>query len=183
MNHSKIAVRYARALFDLALGRDAVDAVYADMKVIDRLYAMDEVREVVNNPVISDNKRKEIILALAGKDVNPQTVKFIELMFNNGRGDHLGAAARNYMDLTRSHRGIRHVTITTAVPVSGRLKEELAAVIAGNDKGKIEYIENIDSSVIGGFILRVDDRYIDASVRSRINRYRKEFLLAGYAEE
>jgi F0F1-type ATP synthase delta subunit len=55
-------------------------------------------------------------------------------------------------------------------------------VIAGETKGKIEYVEQVDGSVIGGFILRVDDTYIDASVRSRLNRFRKEFSLAGYAE-
>ncbi len=46
----------------------------------------------------------------------------------------------------------------------------------------IEFIEQVDSSVMGGFIIRVDDAYIDASVRTRLNRFRKEFSLAGYAE-
>lgn len=182
MNYSKIAVRYAKALFDLAGEQKSIDAVYEDMKVIDRLCTMQEVKEVISNPVIPQKKRKEIIVVLTGEGTNKLTVKFIELMFSHGRGDHLGAAARNYLELTRRHRGIRQVTITTATPVSGKTREELAAVITGVSKGTIEFIEQVNSSIIGGFIIRVDDAYIDASVRTRLNRFRKEFSLAGYAE-
>jgi len=182
MNYSRIAVRYAKALFDLAEEHGAIDAVYEDMKAIERLCSMTEVKEVITNPVLSQEKRQEVIVALTGSDINKLSLKFIELVFSNGRGDHLADAARDYLDLTRTHRGIRQVTITTAIPLNTGLKKELAAVIAGETKGKIEYVEQVDGSVIGGFILRVDDTYIDASVRSRLNRFRKEFSLAGYAE-
>lgn len=183
MNSSKIAVRYAKALFDLALERGVIDSVYGEMKTVGQLCAMEEVKAVINNPVIPQQKRKEIILALAGDDSDQLTVSFISLMFSHGRGDYLAAAARNFIDLTRRHRGIRQVTITTAVPVDGKLKEEMAALVTGKEKGSIEFIEKVDSSVMGGFILRVDDTYIDASVRSRLNRFRKEFSLAPNAAE
>jgi len=183
MNTARIAVRYAKALFDLALEGNVVEGVYRDMKNIGLLCAMEEVQAVISNPVISVQKRKDAIIALAGDKAEKLTVNFITLMFSNGRGDYLAAAARNFTDLTRRHRGIRQVTLTTAVPVSGELKEEMAALIAGNEAGTIEFNELIDKSVIGGFILRVDDSYIDASVRNRLNKFRKEFSLAGYAEK
>ena len=182
MNSARIAVRYAKALFDLALEGNVVEGVYRDMKNISLLCAMDEVKAVISNPVIPIQKRKDAIIALAGDNAEKLTVNFIALMFGNGRGDYLAAAARNFTDLTRRHRGIRQVTLTTAVPVSGELKEEMAALIAGKEAGTIEFNELIDKSVIGGFILRVDDSYIDASVRNRLNKFRKEFSLAGYAE-
>ena len=59
MNSSKIAVRYAKALFDLALERDVIDVVYRDMKTVSRLCAMKEVKEVIDNPVILPGKRKD----------------------------------------------------------------------------------------------------------------------------
>ncbi|MDZ7632988.1 MAG: ATP synthase F1 subunit delta [Bacteroidales bacterium] len=183
MNSSKIAVRYAKALFDLALERDVIDSVYRDMKTVSHLCAMEEVKAVINNPVISQQKRKEVILALTGDETDKLTVSFVALIFDHGRGDYLAASARNFIDLTRRHRGIREVTLTTAVPVSGRLKEEMATLISGKEKETIEFIEIVDRSVIGGFILKVDDAYIDASVRNRLNKYRKEFSLAGYAAE
>lgn len=183
MNASKISVRYATALFELALEKNVLERVYRDMKVIALTCSMEEVKEVIGNPVIPLHKRKEIMIALAGDDAEALTVRFIGLMFDQGRGDFLGAAARNVIDLTRRHRGIREVTLTTAVPVGESLRKEMALLMEEKEAGEIEFIENIDESVIGGFILRVDDAYIDASVRNRLNRFRKEFSLAGYAEE
>ena len=183
MNSARIAVRYAKALFDLALEGNVVDTVYGDMKTISRLCAMNEVKDVISNPVIPQQKRKDAIIALAGDDAAKLTVDFISLMFSHGRGDYLAAAARNFIDLTRRHRCIRQVTVTTAVPVGDATKKEMAALIAGEKGGTIEFNELIDESIIGGFIIRVDDSYIDASVRNRLNRFRKEFSLAGYAEK
>ncbi|NLE34645.1 MAG: ATP synthase F1 subunit delta [Bacteroidales bacterium] len=182
MNTARIAVRYAKALFDLALEKNAVNGVYRDMKNISLLCTMDEVKSVISNPVIPLQKRKDAIIALAGDGADKLTINFIDLIFTHGRGEYLAAAARNFMDLTRRHRGIRQVTLTTAVPVSGEMKREMAALLDDQDPGKIEFNEQTDKSIIGGFILRVDDSYIDASVRNRLNRFRKEFSLAGYAE-
>jgi F-type H+-transporting ATPase subunit delta len=178
MNSARIAVRYAKALFDLALDSNVVDGVYRDMKGISRLCAMDEVKDVISNPVIPLQKRKDAVIALAGDDAEKVTVNFISLMFTHGRGEYLAAAARNFIDLTRRHRGIRQVTVTTAVPVDEATKKEMASLIEGQKAGSIEFNEQVDESIIGGFILRVDDSYIDASVRNRLNRFRKEFSLA-----
>ncbi len=182
MNTARIAVRYAKALFDLALEKNSVNGVYRDMRNISLLCAMDEVKSVISNPVIPLRKRKDAIIALTGDGADKLTINFIELIFSNGRGEYLASAARNFMDLTRRHRGIRQVTLTTAVPVSGEMKKEMAALLDDRDPDTIEFNEQIDGSIIGGFILRVDDSYIDASVRNRLNRFRKEFSLAGYAE-
>lgn len=182
MNTARIAVRYAKALFDLALEKNSVNGVYRDMRNISLLCSMDEVKSVISNPVIPLRKRKDAIIALAGDGADKLTINFIELIFSNGRGEYLASAARNFIDLTRRHRGIRQVTLTTAVPVSGEMKKEMAALLDDRDPDTIEFNEQIDGSIIGGFILRVDDSYIDASVRNRLNRFRKEFSLAGYAE-
>jgi F-type H+-transporting ATPase subunit delta len=182
MNSARIAVRYAKALFDLALDRNVVDGIYRDMKNISCLCSMDEVKEVISNPVIPLQKRKEAIIALAGDRTEKLTQDFIGLVFRHGRGEFLAASARNFIDLTRRHRGIRQVTITTAVQVDEITKNEMAGLVAGEKPGTIEFSEQLDESIIGGFILRVDDSYIDASVRNRLNKFRKEFSLAGYAE-
>jgi len=105
MNSSKIAVRYAKALFELALERGVTDTVYRDMKAISHLCSMSEVKAVINNPVLLQQKRKEIILALVGDEADKLTVNFIGLMFGQGRGDYLAAAARNFMSTLRAVTG------------------------------------------------------------------------------
>ncbi len=179
MNDSKIPVRYAKALFDLALEHDSLDKVYENMKLLLTICSMKEVREVIENPVIKETKRGEILKALFENDVEPLTLKFLDLVFRQDRESHLAAMARDFLDLTRRHRGIRQVTLTTAVPANEKVRGEIAAITATAGASKIEFVEKTDKSLIGGFILRVDDTYIDASVRRRLNSFRKEFSVEG----
>ncbi|HUW92922.1 MAG TPA: ATP synthase F1 subunit delta [Bacteroidales bacterium] len=179
MNDSKIPVRYSRALFDLALEHDSLDQVYENMKLVLNVCSMKEVRQVLENPVIRATKRREILKALFENDIEPLTLKFLDLVFRKDRESYLEAMARDFIDLTRRHRGIRQVTLTTAVPANEKVRGEIAAMTASAGASKIEFVEKTDKSLIGGFILRVDDTYIDASVRRRLDRFRKEFTEAG----
>lgn len=183
MNDSKIPVRYAKALFDMAHEKDVIDRVYEDMRMVQSICSLKEVKQVLDNPVILPSKRKEILVALFPRKLEPLSMKFIDLVFDQGRENYMLAAARDYIDLTRRHRGITEVTLTTAGPVNDKVRDEIAGMIKKEKNQKIEFIEKVDSSIIGGFILRIDDSYIDASVKNRLNKFRKEFLLAGNAEE
>jgi len=175
MNDSKIPVRYSKALFELALEKDKLEKVYEDMKVLRQLCSMKEVRDVLDNPVISPVKRREIFGAIAGKNIDTLTVKFLDLVFTQGREKYLHSMALDFINESRKHRGIKEVTITTVVPVTDSIRKEIASLGERTMKSKIELIEKSDASLIGGFILQVDDTYVDASVRSRLNRFRKEF--------
>jgi len=183
MNDSKIPVRYAKALFDIALEQDVLDSVYENMRLVLSVCSMKEVKHVLDNPVIPPVKRKEILVSLFPGALEPLTVKFIDLIFDNGRENYIIAASRDFIELTKRHRGITEVTLTTAIPVNDIIRGEIATMIKEGRNGKIEFIERVDSSIIGGFILRIDDSYVDASVKNKLNRFRKEFLLAGNAEE
>ena len=175
MNDSKIPVRYSKALFELSVEKGTLDKVYVDMGVVRNLCSMKEVRNVLNNPVITGTKRREIIGALLGNDIEPLTKKFLDLVFSEGREKYLDAMARDFIDVTRKQRGIREVTITTGVPVNDEMRNGIASMIERTMNSKVELIEKCDPAILGGFILQVDDTYVDASVRSRLNRFRKEF--------
>ena len=178
MNDAKIPVRYSKALFELSVEKDILDRVYGDMVVIRNLCSMKEIRDVLNNPVISSSKRREIFGAVLGTGADPLTLKFLDLVFNEGREKYLGIMALDFISATRAKRGIREVTITTCRPVSDTVRSEIAAMIEKGMKAKVELIEKCDTSLVGGFILKVDDMYVDASVKSRLNRFRKEFALS-----
>jgi F-type H+-transporting ATPase subunit delta len=179
MNDSKIPVRYAKALFDLAIEHDSLDRVYENMQLLLSVCSMKEVKQILENPVIRATKRGEILKALLQSDIEPLTLKFLDLVFTQDREGYLAAMARDFIDLARRHRGIRQVTLTTAVPAGENVRREIAAMTATDIASKIEFVEKIDKSLIGGFVLRVDDKYIDASVRRKLNSFRKEFTEEG----
>jgi F-type H+-transporting ATPase subunit delta len=175
MNDSKIPVRYSKSVFELARERGCLDRVYEDMGFLRSLCSMHEVREVLDNPVITSTKRREIIGALVDKNFDSLTLKFLDLVFSEGREKYLPDMARDFIDLTRKYRGISEVTITTTSPMSEDNRNAVVKLIGDKMKSQVELIEKCDTEILGGFILQVDDTYIDASVKSRINRFRKEF--------
>jgi F-type H+-transporting ATPase subunit delta len=175
MNDSKIPVRYSKSLFELALEKGTLDRIYEDMGFLLSVCSIQEVREVLDNPVISSAKRREIIGALVDNSFDKLTQKFLDLVFSEGREKYLPSMARDFINMTRKERGICEVTITTTSPVSAENRKAIISLIEEKLKSSVELTEKCDTGIIGGFILQVNDMYIDASVKSRINKFRKEF--------
>jgi F-type H+-transporting ATPase subunit delta len=183
MNDSKISVRYSRALFQSAVEKDLLDKVYQDMLFISELCRMNEVKEVLESPVILPSRKKTILFTLLEKNVQPLTLSLIALLVKNGREDHLPAVARVFNDESLKYRGITESTLTTAMPVNDSVRKEIKDLISSVFETKVELKETIDSEIIGGFILRVNDNYIDASVKSKLRKVRKGLSLRTGSKE
>lgn len=176
MNDSKISVRYSRALFQAALEKNLLDEVTSDMKYISELLKLPEIKEFIEHPVIPPSRKSETFSKLLGGKVQDITMSLVELLVQNGRESYLPAITRSFVSQTRKHKGITEAFLTTAVPVESSVKKEIADMIAGVFSTKVEIREVIDPDIIGGFILRVDDSYIDASVRNKLRKVKKELL-------
>ncbi len=102
------------------------------------------------------------------------TLSLIDLVVKNGRESFLPAIARVFIHETLRHKGITKSVLTTAVAVDAKVKKEITGMISKVFNTNAELEEVIDPDIIGGFILRVDDNYIDASVRNKLNKIKKE---------
>ena len=173
MNDSKISVRYSRALFETACEKNILDKVYEDMVFISGLCRIDEVKEVLESPVIVPSKKKSILSGVLENNVQPVTLSFIDLLVKNGREHYLPAVARVFSDETLRYREITETSLVTAVPVTDDVRKQVISLIESAFRTKVELKESVDGSIIGGFILRVNDNYYDASVKSKLRKIRK----------
>lgn len=178
MNDSKISVRYARALFESALEKKMLDTVYNDMLLISEVSASNEMKDLLKNPVIRASKKYEILNVVLGKNVSGLTMDLIGIVVKNGREKYIPAITRAFINDTLKHKGITVAVLTTAVTIDNRIREQIKGLISGISGTKVELKEVIDREIIGGFILRIDDSYLDASIRNKLNRIEKE-LKAG----
>jgi F-type H+-transporting ATPase subunit delta len=176
MNDSKISVRYSRALFQSALEKKILDKVNQDMILISEICKVPETREFLHSPIIVPSKKMDIFHNILGENVERITLSLIDLVVKNGRESFLPAIARVFIDETRRYRGITKSVLTTAYKVDEKVKKQICGLISDVFSTKAELEEVIDSEIIGGFILRVDDSYIDASVRTKLNKIRKELI-------
>jgi F-type H+-transporting ATPase subunit delta len=174
MNDGKISVRYSQALFEAALEKKLLDKVYQDMKFISEMCAVPEMKEFLNSPIIRPSKKTDILHKVVGKNVEKITVSFIDMIVKNGRESFLPAIARVFIHETKEYNGITESVLTTAVPVDAKIKKQITDLISGIFKTKVELKEVIDKDIIGGFILRVEDSYIDASVKNKLRKIEKE---------
>jgi F-type H+-transporting ATPase subunit delta len=174
MNDSKISVRYSRALFQSALGKKILDKVNQDMVFISELCKIPETKEFLNSPIIVPSKKTAIFHKMLEDNVEEITLSLIDLVVKNGRESQLPAIARVFIHETMKYEGITESILTTAVKVDPKVRQQITDLISQVFKTRVEFVENIDAEIIGGFILRVDDNYIDASIRNKLRKIKKE---------
>lgn len=176
MNESRISVRYSKALFQSALDGNILDTINRDMVVIGEICTLPEIKELLTNPVIRPAKKAETLKDILGKDINPLTLSFVDLVVKNGRERFFPSIARVFTHRTRKFKGVTESVLTTAVKVDPELKKKVSDLIEKLFDTRVDLKENIDESIIGGFILKVEDNYVDASIRNKLRKIKLELV-------
>ena len=178
MNNGKISVRYAQALFESAVEKKLLDKVFQDMIYISEACKIPEMKEFLANPIIIPAKKTDVLQKILGKSIEKITFSLIELIVKNGRESFIPAIARVFIHETKEYKGITESVLTTAIKIDPKIRQQIIDFISGIFKTKVELKEVVDKEIIGGFILRIEDHYIDASVRNKLRKIEKE--LRGY---
>ena len=174
MNDSKISVRYSRALFQSALEKKILDKVNQDMILISEICKAPETKEFLKSPIIVPSKKTSIFHKILGDNVEAITLSLIDLVVKNGRESYIPAIARVFIHETLKFKGVTESVLTTAIKVDAKVSKQITDLISKVFKTTVELKENIDTEIIGGFILRIDDNYIDASIRNKLRKIEKE---------
>ena len=177
MNTGLIPVRYATALLDFANENNLQDNVYNEAKaVIKSYFQFSELRTVLDNPVLAKTEKRKIILLAAGGKVSTSFEKFLDLVLDNNRENHLLSIALKYIDLFRKQKNIHYGKLTTASPINAVTEKKLMAMVENTTGGTIEMEKVIDPDIIGGFLFEVDFVRWDASISGQLRRIKKEYI-------
>ena len=173
MRNTKVAARYARALLDLAIEQKNLDSVLGDMMVFAATVKnSSEFELLLSNPVVKADKKIEIF-QLAFEPFEKCTQDFIALITNNGREAMLGDIAEAFEAQVKEHKGIVPMTLTSATPLDASTGDSIIAKVQSSVEGTLEVEEKIDESLIGGFMVRMGDMQIDASVANQLNNLKQ----------
>lgn len=176
MNRSLLAKRYAKALLAYAIEVGEADLLYPLLRDMGRVLRPAEAVEVLCNPTLSEQRRSQIVVALAGEDTPESLRRWVDLVFSHNREALLGDMARAYMMLYRKHKGITLVRVTSAVALDASTLQKIEEVVRQKRGGVIEMETEIDQGLIGGFVLRIDGMVMDASAKRAIERIRQQFI-------
>jgi len=177
MNESKISVRYAKALFGLVKEGNALDVHKKDIELLYQcVREIPELQFVIHSPVIKVSEKIMIFGEAFRGSFQPLVISFINLVLENRREEHLAGICRHFLKLLKVEQGIRSADLVTAAPLDEKLRQMIIRLIARKYESQVELNEKVDKSIIGGFILRVDDQQMDASISSKLNRIRTELM-------
>jgi F-type H+-transporting ATPase subunit delta len=178
MSNPKLAGRYAKALIDFAIERGQLEEVYNDIVyLISAFKSNKELVNFLNNPVITNDQKLQVVRALDSKRTGEITKSFNRLLIRKHREKYMPEIAESFVEQYKKHKGIYTVTLTTAIPASDEVKNAIISRIKRD--GKMEIVELlcvVQESIIGGFILEGNGKRIDASVAYDLVKIKNRFL-------
>ena len=177
MDHSKINVRYAKALFALGKENDQIRMLHKDIMSIYTICS--ESKDFVHfleNPIIATSQKKEIFQALFQDHISELALRFILLITENNRELEIPGICRNFIDLVRSDQGILPASVTTSGKLSRTTFEQIKISLEKETGKKIELTEKINPSIIGGMILRIEDKQYDGSIATQLKKVKEAML-------
>jgi len=177
MKGTLVASRYAKSLLDLSIEQNSVEKVNNDMVELSAVCVESkDFVNMLNNPVIHSSKKVEVFTALFNGKMEPISVDFLTLITKNNRANILPTIADSFIHLFKQHKGIVDVIITSAETLDAKTKATILEKVKSTVNGELSVVEKIDDSIIGGFIVNVEDKQIDASVASQLTNLKNILL-------
>ena len=178
MDNGLIPHRYAKALYKLALEHNNAAVVYDEMKNVLAAFSNDpRLGKVLANPFVANEEKFQLLKAAAGDKVENDYLGFVKLILEMRRESFAREMAYAFRDIYRKENHISQVKITTAVSLPEAEMEKLRKLVSDSFKDTtLEFSEEVDPDIIGGFIIDVDDARMDASVNNEIEQLRLNLL-------
>lgn len=177
MPNPRLATRYAKSLVDLAIEKGELEAVFADMSWLHSVCKTNpDFVNVLRSPIIKAEVKKKIIEAVTNGRISEMTAAFNRLIVTKGRESNLPEITHAFIEAYKTEKNIHTIKLSTAVPASDDIKETIITQVkksAGFENVELE--EKVDADLIGGFVLQIGDKLVDASIAYDLRAIAKQF--------
>lgn len=177
MDQSAITVRYAKAFFTLAKEKNNLDTLKTDIELVhDVCKDSNDFILLLESPIVKTSKKAELISSIFKNKVDSLTLNFLLLIAKNKREVNIPGICRNFLDLTRKDQNIKSAVLTTASEVNAETIKKIEALLGEKLKATIELSTQTNPEIIGGLVLRLEDKQYDASVATQLKNIKQELL-------
>ena len=172
---SKIAAPYARALFDFSVEKNIMHQITADFQNLDLFFSeTSELTEYLNNPVVQQEAKREILTKVLKSQINTETFKFLMVLIDRERINLLSAIIANYLELVYQTASIKMMEISTASAFTNAQKNTLIQKLKElTNAREIRLVINEDPSLIGGFLIKTESKIIDFTIKNQFQQLAK----------
>lgn len=177
MDQSAITVRYAKAFFATAKEKDLLDALKTDIELVSNVCTESaDFILLLESPIVKTSKKAQLIASIFKGKVNELTLNFLMLITTNKREIHIPGICRNFLGLVRKDQNIKSALLTTASAIDSESIKKIEQMLGKELNATIELSTNIKPEIIGGLVLRLDDKQYDASVATQLKKIKHKLL-------
>ena len=174
----EIAEVYSRSLFEVARDKGELDRVHDELgEFADALNESRELQVFFFSPYFSSQEKKEAIGKLL-EGASENFARFLELLAERHRMPVIFRIRKTFDDLWREENKLLPVTLTSAVELDSDVVEGIGKKIEEQTGQSVELTSKVDDEVLGGIVLQVGNMVLDASVRARLEKLRKNVAAA-----
>jgi F-type H+-transporting ATPase subunit delta len=168
---ASLAGRYASALFDLARDERQIETVSTSLDTLKAALAESpDLKAVTSSPLVNRAEATKAVAATAGSlGLDPLTTRFLGVLARNGRLSQVDAVIRTFARLAADHRGETTAEVTSAFPLKDNQLAALKANLKARSGSEVRIDARVDPSILGGIVVRLGSRMIDASIKTKLN--------------
>lgn len=177
MKESRVASRYAKSLIDLSIEMGHLEAVSEDMTLIRKTVSENRnLKVAIDSPIINADKKKKFLHEIFAGKIGEVTQKFIDILVVKNRVHLIDDVSEEFERQYRITKNIVSAEVISAVMLSDELRTKVLELVKTlDDRPNVDLVEKVDKDIIGGMIIRVEDKQLDYSVVGRLEKYRQEF--------
>ncbi|MBA3705035.1 MAG: ATP synthase F1 subunit delta [Bacteroidetes bacterium] len=184
MQGTRVASRYAKSFIDLTTEQGVFEEAYKDMKyILDTCKSNHDFDVFLKSPVIKSDKKQSVFKKLFEGKLNKVTDAFIHLMTGKRREIYLIEIAQEFVNQYKEKKKILTAIVTTANGIDEVTRKKVMEIVKGKGSNEVVLEEKINKNIIGGFILRVGDQQIDASIARKLNNLKRSFKESPFLKE
>lgn len=178
MNDGLIPNRYAKALFKYATEKGCTQQVYGEAKRLSNSFAaVDNLQKTIDNPYLPVDDKEKVLLTASGSEKGGVLDRFMMMVIGNNREDYMRNIVLAYEKIYRQANGIAQVEITTAAELPEAELDKIKSLVQEHENGKtLEFYHNVDPDIIGGFVVKIDSKLLDASIKNEFKKLRLKLL-------
>jgi F-type H+-transporting ATPase subunit delta len=176
MQGTRVASRYAKSLIDLSTEQGSLEKVYNDMKfIVEVCKTNHDLVVFLKSPIIKTDKKQAVLKEVFAGKLEKLTDLYLQLIADKKREQYLPEIAQEFVNQYKEKKKILTAVVTTANGMDDNIRKKIMEIVKGTGNSDVVIEERINKDVIGGFIIRVGDKEVDATIATKLQKLRQTF--------
>ncbi len=173
-----VAGTYAEALFSLACEENKVDSLYDEVRALEDILEQNpDLTVLMNHPKVTKEEKQKVIKEVFDGRASGELTGLLNLLLQKDRYSELPAILKFFEARVKEHKGIGVAYVTSAVELSAARRKEIEAkLLSTTSYRSMEMNFAVDESLIGGLVIRIGDRVVDSSIKTKLEGLKRELI-------